>query len=99
MRLRRESFDPVMRVRTVGPLISMGPKSQLELQPTGSCLSSDKTQHLKILFPLAGGKRGEVLFSRLAAKPDHAYIVTRDLDEIGVREVKVVAGDTAREVV
>src|ERR1700733_1789574 len=99
MRLRCKPSDLMMCVGTIGPLVSMGPKSQLELQPPRTRLGGDKTQHLKILFPLVRRERSKVLFSRLAAEPDHAHIVTGDVDEIRVREVEVIAGDSAREVV
>src|ERR1700691_5072167 len=99
MRLGRKPFDTVMCVRTVGPLVSMGPQSQLEFQSPRTCFGGDKTQHLKIFLPLLRGKRSKILFSRLAAKPNHPHIVTRYVDEIWVREVEVVAGHAAREVV
>src|SRR3984885_7627834 len=88
-----------MCVRAICPLISMGPKSQLKLQSARARLGGDKTQHREILCPFVRGKRNKVLLSRLAAQPNHPHIVSRDLDEVRVREVEVVAGDSPREVV
>jgi hypothetical protein len=39
------------------------------------------------------------LLARFIGKPDNPHIVSRDLDEIWVREVEVVVGDAAREIV
>jgi len=57
MSLWRQTFYAVISVRAIGPLVRMGPDTQLEMQPPGPSLGGDKAQHLKIIFPFVAAQR------------------------------------------
>src|SRR6185312_9505096 len=93
--------NPVVCARAVSPLIGMGPDTQLELKPTGSGFGGDKPQHLKISISLFSRKRsgGWKLFPVFAGKLNNSDVVTRDIDQVGVRELEVVVGHVDGEIV
>src|SRR5580704_12535383 len=89
MYLRRETKDVVIRVRTVGPLVSVRPDAELKLEAPARGLCGDILQRLEIALTLAGLQRW--LYPYL--------LVSGDFNKIRVREVKIVPGNATREIV
>ena len=87
--LRRKADDAVIGVGRIGPLIGVGPDAELELKATTGSLGGDELERFEIALALAG----------LECGLDVHLFVPRDLDEIRVREVEVVAGDAAGKVI
>src|SRR5215469_13242256 len=89
MRLRCETCNAVIRLRTVGPLVGLGPDAELEFQATTDSLRRDELQGFKIALALTRRERWL----------NGNSTVCREFDEVGVGKVEVVAGDTARKVI
>jgi hypothetical protein len=86
--LRREAGDVVVGVRAVGPLVGVGPDAELEVQAAARGFGGDELEGFEVALALAGLERGL----------DVDLLVAGDLDQVGVGEVEVVAGDAAGEV-
>ncbi len=89
MRLRREAGDVVVGVRAVGPLVGVGPDAELEVHAAARGFGGDELEGFEVALAFAGLERGF----------DVDLLVAGDFDEVRVREVEVVAGDAAGEVV
>ena len=69
----------------IGPLVGVGPDAELELQAAAGGFGGDELESFKVALALAGLEGGF----------DVDLFVAGDLDEVGVGEVEVVAGDAA----
>jgi hypothetical protein len=93
VRLLRQPFDAVIRMRAVGPLVSMRPESQLEVQPARGGLRGNEFQRLQVHLPFAiaelnrRGQHSSVRSSQL----HHAHAVPRNVDQIWIGKVQVIA--------
>ncbi len=85
----REAEDVVVGVGTVGPLVGVGPDAELEVEAAASGFGGDVLEGFEIALALAGLERWVYTDG----------FVVGDVDEIGVGEVKVVAGNSAGKVV
>ena len=79
----------VVGVRAVGPLIGVGPDAELELEAAAGGLGGDELQSFEVALALPGLEGGL----------DVDLFVAGNLDEVGVGEVEIVAGDAAGEVI
>ena len=87
MVLGSQTFDRVVDVGAVGPLVGVRPEAKLEVQAAAGGLVADEAQHLQVAVALGIGQFGS------------ADVVARHRDEEGVGKVKIRVAQVRREVV
>src|SRR3982751_1799590 len=74
-------------MRTIRPLVSVRPETDLTLQTVRSCLFRDELQSLEVLISFGIGQRRR------------AHFVTGYVEQIRIGKVKVIARHVTREVI
>src|SRR5262249_47642968 len=87
LRFGREPFDRIIRARSTGPLIRVGPDAELKLHPAPRGFAADELEHLEIRIPFPVRQR------------IRAHVVARNGKQERIREVKVAIGDVVGEIV
>src|ERR1019366_7390920 len=82
-----ESFDDVVGVRALGPLIRVSPEAQLEMEAAPRGFVADEAEHLQIAVALGVGERVG------------ANVVARHGEKKGIGEMEVAIADAGGEIV
>jgi hypothetical protein len=87
VRFGGETLNVVLGVRAVRPFVGVRPEADLELQPAQGRLFADEAEHFQV--PVALG----------VIERHGAHLVARNVEQIRIGEMQVIAHDVAREII
>ena len=101
MRIGSESFDAVIGIGAVGPLVGVRPDSQLEVQSARRGLRGNEFESIQIHLPFVIAEHNRRRQHRAVrrGKLHHVHAVPWNLEEIRIRKVQIIVRDPLREVI